>query len=142
MSEGFAARNYNYGVMTETEEDTGNTFTFTTGMAQTETDISALFTDKDLTGTKRRQYAVWLDLNAVLADGNTPDVTIRAKYKVDGSTYRQFDHAHILNAGEEKCVVIVLPWGCEDFQITMQLSATLASNRSVPYDVIEELGER
>ena len=116
-------------------------FSFTTGYGTTETDISALFST-NLALTTRRKYSVKLDLTAVETDGNFTELYLAEKEKIDGTNYRAIDRKTITAANigtdDEPGIIIDIPATSENIQITMQMSAGLASNRTIYYAVVKD----
>ena len=123
-------------------EDESDSFTWDTSEYGTsETDVSALFTTP-LTDTKRREYAVYLDLTGPAGDGAAwTKCTIKVKLKIDESNYVTVDKKELAKtdvaAAEEPGIPIDIPPLAQDLQITMQFDVALNSDQTIYYHYIK-----
>lgn len=124
-------------------EDESDSFTWDTSVYGTsQIDISALFTTP-LTGTKRRKYAVYLDLTGPAGDSAAwTKCTIRVKIKIDGTNYRTIDKKEVskteVASAEEPGVPIDIFMIAQDCQITMQFDVALAADQTIYYHWVSE----
>lgn len=118
-------------------EDVGNTVTYTAAMSTNETDVSALFTDEDLTGSTRRTYSVWLDMQGFEDDANNPNVTIKVYTKIDGTNYRLFD-TYTWSQGDAPGISILISDVKYDAKISMEASAAVGGDTDLNYTVFKE----
>ena len=123
--------------------DESGSFTWDTSVYGTsEIDISALFTTP-LTGTKRRKYAVYLDLTGPAGDSAAwTTCTIRVKIKIDGSNYRTIDKKEIsrtdvASTAEPGVPIDIVPIA-QDCQITCQFDVALNSDQTIYYHYVKE----
>lgn len=119
-----------------------NSFVWDTSEFTTaEIDISALFATP-LTGTKRRKYAVYLDLTNPAGDaGAWTKCTVKVKIKVNGANYRTMDKKELakadVGATAEPCVPIDIPMVAQDVQITMQFDVALDDDQTIYYHTVK-----
>lgn len=110
-----------------------------------EIDISALFTTA-LTGTRRRRYGVYIDLDQVEDDAAAwTECIIKVQVKIDGTNYRTVDKKTLAKTDvaetEEPGVPIDIPVLAQDVKITMVLDVALNADATIYYTVVKEILE-
>ena len=100
-----------------------------------ETDVSALFSSYNLTGSDARELTVHFDIRNIQGDASTPNVIVRVKEKIDGTNDCTLDTLTVSPSDSPGIVVGPLITH-RDIKITFQLSASLTlDNQSVPYTI-------
>ena len=84
----------------------------------------------ELTSTQNNVIkGVWLDLNEL-----TQNMKIRAKYKIDGTTYRTFQTINWTTGMDDGVLIEGEMPIDDDFKVTLQSTVTEGATRSVPYE--------
>jgi len=113
------------------------------GTDATEKDVTELLTTPWSTFyAKRRHHKIMeFDWNAVLADVNVPNITVREYLKEDATNWRKVSEVVHTNATAMKALRMGSMYASVDYKITMQLSAGLSVGRTVYYNQLIELEE-
>lgn len=113
------------------------------GTDVTEIDVTQLFTTAWTSYfAKRRHHKIMeFDWDAVLADANVPNITVREYISVDGATWKKASETLYTNGTAPRVLKMPAIYLSTDYKITMQLSAGLGAGRTVYYNYLFELEE-